>query len=470
LLGYFGDPESPQAVSTTPDPRILAFTFAVSTATGILFGLAPALQSTRPQVAPTLKDQAGSVLGGGQARLRKALVASQVAVSLLLLIGAGLFIRTLHNLTTVDLGLKTDNLIAFAIDPSLNGYTPARSSQLAKELLDRLRATPGVTAAGFAAVRILEDNQWTTGITIEGYTPKTDERMGVWANSISPGYFEALGIPLLMGRDFDHRDEGARPQPPQGQRDPGEYRVAIVNERFAKQYFGNTNPIGRRIGFGNDPGTPTQMEIVGVVRDSKYTGVRDETQRQAFFPYLQQRDPGGFTAYVRTSHGAESAFGQVREVLRQLDPNLPISGTRTLETQVAYSLRNDRLVAMLSSVFGGLATLLAVIGLYGVMAYTVSRRTREIGIRMALGARMGHIGWLVIREVVTIVAIGMAIGLPAAWWLGRYVSAQLYGVQATDPITVIAATTLLTIVALLAGLIPSARAARVSPTTALRYE
>jgi predicted permease len=470
LLGFFGDPESPQPVSTAPDLRILAFTFAVSTLTGILFGLAPALQSTRPQVAPTLKDQAGSVLGGGQARLRKALVASQVAVSLLLLIGAGLFIRTLYNLTSVDLGLKTTNLIAFAIDPSLNGYPPARSTQLAKELLERLRATPGVTGAGFATVRILEDNQWTTSMTVEGYTPKPDERRGVWANSISPGYFNALGIPLLMGRDFDQRDEGARPRPPKGQRDTGEYGVAIVNERFAKHYFGTSNPIGRHIGFGSDPGTQTPMEIVGVVRDSKYTGVRDETQRQAFFPYLQQREPGGFTAYVRTSQSAESAFGQIREVLRQLDPNLPISGTRTLETQVAYSLRNDRLVAMLSTVFGGLATLLAVVGLYGVMAYTVSRRTREIGIRMALGARTGNIGWLVIREVLTIVTIGMAIGLPAAWWLSRYVSAQLYGVQATDPLTVAAAVALLSIVALLAGLIPSARAARVSPTTALRYE
>jgi predicted permease len=470
LLGFFGDPEGPQPVSTSPDLRILAFTFAVSTLTGILFGLAPALQSTRPQVAPTLKDQAGSVLGGGQARLRKALVASQVAVSLLLLIGAGLFIRTLHNLTEVDLGLKTTNLISFGVDPSLNGYTPARSSQFAKELLERLRATPGVTGAGFATVRILEDNQWTAGMTIEGYTPKPDERTGVWANAISPGYFTALGIPLLMGRDFDQRDEGARPEPPRGARDPGEYRVAIVNERFAKHYFGTSNPIGRRIGFGTDPGVATPMEIVGVVRDSKYTGVRDETQRQAFFPYLQQREPGGFTAYVRTNQGAESAFGQIREVLRQLDPNLPISNTRTLDTQVGLSLRNDRLMALLSTVFGGLATLLAVVGLYGVMAYTVSRRTREIGIRMALGARIGNIGWLVIREVLTIVLLGMSLGLPAAWWLSRFVSAQLYGVQATDPLTVIAAVALLTTVALLAGLIPSARAARVSPTTALRYE
>jgi predicted permease len=470
LLGYFGNPESGQPVSTTPDLRILAFTFAVSTLTGILFGLAPALQSTRPSVAPTLKDQAGSVLGGGQARLRKALVASQVAVSLLLLIGAGLFIRTLHNLTTVDLGLKTANLISFGIDPSLNGYTPARSSQLAKELLERLRATPGVTGAGFATVRILEDNQWTSSMTIEGYTPKPDERTGVWSNAISPGYFNALGIPLLMGRDFDQRDEGAMPRPPKGQRDPGSFRVAIVNERFAKHYFGTANPIGRHIGFGSDPGTPTPIEIIGVVRDSKYTGVRDETQRQAFFPYLQQREPTGFTTYVRTSQGAESAFGQIREVLRQLDPNLPISGTRTLETQVGLSLRNDRLMAMLSTVFGGLATLLAVVGLYGVMAYTVSRRTREIGIRMALGARIGNIGWLIIREVLTIVLIGMALGLPAAWWLSRYVSAQLYGVQATDPVTVFAAVMLLATIALLAGLIPSARAARVSPTTALRYE
>jgi predicted permease len=476
VLGFFVSGEGPQPVSTLPDFRILAFTFAVSTFTGVLFGLAPALQSTRPSVAPTLKDQAGSVLGGGQARLRKALVASQVAVSLLLLIGAGLFIRTLNNLKAVDIGLKSDQLIAFSLDPSLNGYSSDRTKDFAKNLLARLRTTPGVEAAGTATIRILEGNQWSSGMTVEGYTPKGDESMGQWNNAVSPGYFAALGIPLVMGRDFEARDERLGeppPPPPPGQRpDPSRvgYRVAIVNQKFATKYFGDASPIGRRIGFGTNPGTPTPIEIIGVVGDAKYTDVRDEIQRQVFYPYLETPRAGGFIVYVRTSRDAESMFGAVRRTVQELDANLPISETRTVANQVALSLRNERLIATMSVLFGVMATLLAVVGLYGVMAYTVSRRTREIGIRMALGARGSAIAWLIVREVLTIAGIGIAIGLPAAWWLGRYVSSQLYEVKPGDPIAIVAAVVGLATVALLAGLIPSARAARVSPTTALRYE
>jgi predicted permease len=470
VLGFFVSGEGPQPLSTLPDLRILAFTFAVSTLTGVLFGLAPALQSTRPSVAPTLKDQAGNVVGGGQARLRKALVASQVAVSLLLLIGAGLFIRTLNNLFSVDLGLHASQLIAFNVDPSLNGYTGDRTKQFAKTLLERLRGMPGVSASGLATMRILEGNQWSSSMTIEGYTPKADENVQQWNNSISPGYFRAMGMPLVMGRDFDERDERLGLAPPARGDRRTDYRTVIVNEKFAKHYFGSGAPIGRRVGFGSDPGTPTPIEIIGVVKDAKYTDVRDEVQRQVFFPYLETSQPGGFTVYVRTSRDADSMFGLVRQTVQQLDANLPIHGTRTVEHQIALSLRNERLIATMSVLFGVLATLLAVVGLYGVMAYTVSRRTREIGIRMALGAQAASIGWLVIREVLTIAGIGVALGLPAAWWLSRYVASQLYEVSATDPATIVAAIGALTLVAIVAGLVPSARAARVSPTTALRYE
>jgi predicted permease len=465
VLGFFVVPGQPEPISTLPDLRILAFTFAVSMLTGVLFGLTPALQSTRPNVAPTLKDHAGSVLGG-QARLRKALVASQVAVSLLLLIGAGLFIRTLNNLLKVDVGLRTEQLIVFTVDPSLNGYTPDRTKTFAKTLLERLNGAPGVVSAGLASQRLLEGNQWGSGTTIEGYTPKGDENMTQLSNAVTPGYFKAMGLPILLGRDFDQRDERSGPAP-EGAPD---FRVAIVNERFVKQYFPNGNPIGRHIGFGIDPGTKTPIEIIGVARDAKYTDVRSETQRQVFFPFLESAQPRGATAYVRTSRDAESMFAQVRQIVQQIDPNLPIYGTRTVENQVALSLSNERMIATMSIVFGTLATLLAVVGLYGVMAYTVSRRTREIGIRMALGARMSNIGWLVIREVLTIVTLGIVIGLPAAWWLGRYVSSQLFGVLPTDPLTIAGAVLALGLTALLAGLVPSARAARVSPTIALRYE
>ena len=465
VLGFFVNSDTPQPISTSPDWRILAFTFAISTLTGVLFGMAPAIQSTRPDVAPTLKDQAGNVLGG-HARLRKALVASQVAISLLLIIGAGLFMRTLGNLLAVDIGIQTERLISFGMDPTLNGYDAARTRQFTKALLEKLNTTAGVESAGLASMRILEGNQWTTSITVEGYQSKSNENSSQWANSISPGYFKTMGIPILAGRDFSDRDERIVP-PAKGERD---FNVAIVNERFARHYFGNGNPIGRRIGFGGNPNTPTPIEIVGLVRDSKYTDVRDDVQRQVFFPYLEASQPSGFTVYLRTRQPAESMFEVVRQTMRTIDPNLPVYSTRTLEQQVAQSLSRERLVSTMTATFGTLATLLAVVGLYGVMSYTVSRRTREIGVRVAFGASSGHIRWLIIREVLVIAASGVAIGLPAAWWLGRYVSTQLYGVKSTDAVAIVGATLLLSIVAVLAGLVPSTRASRLDPTSALRAE
>jgi ABC-type antimicrobial peptide transport system permease subunit len=237
-----------------------------------------------------------------------------------------------------------------------------------------------------------------------------------------------------------------------------------------KQYFGTSNPIGRRVGFGSDPNTPTPIEIVGVVRDSKYTDVRDEVQKQLFFPYLESSRPTGFTVYLRTRRPASEMFATARRTVQEFDPNMPVHGTRTLERQVAQSLSRERLVATMTATFGSVATLLAVVGLYGVMSYTVARRTREIGVRVAFGARAGDIGWLVIREVLQIGVIGIALGVPIAWWLGRFVATQLYGVKPTDAATFVGAIVLLILVAVAAGLLPSIRAARLDPTTALRQE
>ena len=465
LLGFFVSPDVPQPISTRPDWRILAFTGAITMFTGVLFGLAPAFRSSRPNVAPTLKDSATSVLGG-QGRVRKMLVASQIAVSLLLLIAAALFIRTLNNLLAVDIGFEAGRLISFSIDPSLSGYDAARSRTFGKTLLERLNGAPGIDGAGIASIRLLEGNQWNTSMTVEGYVPKAGENSLLWANAVSHGYFKAMGIPVLAGRDFTDRDEITAPPPP-GQPD---FRVVIVNESFVRHYFPSSSPIGRRIGFGADPNTRTTIEIVGVVRDSKYTDVRDATQRQVFFPFFEQSRPNAFTVYVRTNRPADAVFTTVRQTVAGLDPNIPIHGTRTLERQVGLSLSRERMVATMTVAFGSLATLLAVIGLYGVMSYTVSRRTREIGVRVALGATSGRIGWLVIREVLFIAAIGVVFALPAAWWLGRYVSAQLYGVQPNDPLAIGAAIALLLTVAVIAGLIPSNRAARLDPTVALRQD
>ena len=465
VLGFFVSPDAPQPISTSPDWRILAFTATVAMATGALFGVAPALQSTRPKIAPTLKDQATSVLGG-QGRLRKVLVASQIAVSLLLLIGAALFLRTLDNLLRVNIGFESTRLLSFSIDPSLNGYDAAAGAGVHQVAARASQPRARRRQRGLASVRLLEGNQWNTTMTVEGYQAKGDENSLQWANSISPGYFKAMGIPLLAGRDFNERDERTVAAP-EGTPD---FRVAIVNERFVRHYFADGNAIGRRIGFGGDPNTPTPMEIVGIVRDSKYTDVRDEIQRQVFFPYLENSQPSSYTVYLRTSRPAESMFTLVRQTVGELDANIPVHGTRTLERQVALSLSRERLVATMTATFGALATLLAVVGLYGVMSYTVSRRTREIGVRVALGATSTTISWLVIREVLVIAAAGIAVALPAAWWLGRYVSAQLYGVTPGDPLTIGGAVVLLLLVALAAGIIPSSRAARLNPNIALRTE
>jgi len=278
-----------------------------------------------------------------------------------------------------------------------------------------------------------------------------------------------MGIPLVGGRDFDDRDARFE-SPVLDQNTPPSYKVAIVNESFAKQYFGSRDPIGRHIGFGSNPGTKTPIEVIGVVKDAKYTGVRDDIPRQVFFAFMENDFAGGSVTYVRTSIRSDAAFGAIRQAMSSLDPNVPMYNARTMDAQLDQSLLNDRLIATLSAAFGGLATLLAVIGLYGVMAFTVARRTREIGVRMALGAVQSNVIWLVMREVLLLVGSGVVLGLGASIALSKYVGSQLYGVTASDPVTIAGAALLLSSVALLAGYIPARRATRVNPVLALRYE
>ncbi|MGH9612627.1 MAG: ABC transporter permease, partial [Bryobacteraceae bacterium] len=455
-------------ISSTPDLGVLSFNFAVALVTGIVFGLAPALQSTRPDLAPTLKDQAGAVVGGGAVRIRKALVVAQVTLSLLLLIGAGLFIRSLKNLRDLGPGFQPSNLYAFAVDPSLNGYSLPRGLNFYQELTRNLAASAGVRQAGFAAVPILEGDEWDSTVTPEGYVSKPGEDMNPHCNAVSPRYFATLGIPILTGRDFTPKDTQFITHVEEKWKVP---TVVIVNEKFAKKYFGGVQrAVGRHVGFGGDPGTPTDMEVVGVVKDVKYTGIRDEVPTQLFTPYLASDRLGGFTGYVRSPLGPDQAFSLIRADVRRLDPNLPIYDMRTIESKIDESLLTERLIASLSAVFGLLATLLAMIGLYGVMAYMVARRTREIGIRIALGALAGNVVWLVMREVLVLTAIGVALGLPIALALSRFVRSQLYGIAGNDPVTIAAATIGLAAIALLAGYIPARRATRIDPMTALRYE
>jgi predicted permease len=470
LLLIFMPPDTTLKISTTPDWRILLFTSAVALLTGIIFGFVPALQSTKPDVAPTLKDTVGGIVGGGAGvRLRKGLVAAQVTLSLLLLVGAGLFIRSLRNLRDLGPGFSSDNLVAFNVDPSLDGYAADRAKVFYRQLMDAINTVPGVRSVGLASMRILEDNEWDNWVTVEGYHPTATETPDVYMNSIGPGYFATLGVPILSGRDFTPKDTESQQHGPKP--DNTSPRVVIVNEKFAKKFFGSADQaLGRRAGFGIDPDTKLDMEIVGVIKDIKYTNLRDEIPIQMFEPYMASPYVSNMTIYVRTSMDADQFFSAVRGKVRDLDANLPLYSMRTMEKQLSNSLLVERLIASLSTVFGFLATLLAIIGLYGVMAYTVARRTREIGIRMALGAFQKHVIWMVMREVLVLVSIGIVAGLAASVALTRLVQTQLFGITANDPITLVLATAGLAAVACAAGYIPALRASRIDAMHALRYE
>ena len=456
-------------ITTLPDLRILIFTVGVTLLTGVVFGLVPALQTTRPDVGRVLKDEAGAVVGGGHTGLRKTLVVAQVALSLLLLIGAGLFLRSLENLSNLGPGFPAERLVGFNIDPSLGGYTPERCKIYYQQLTNALSSIPGVKSVGLASMRILEDNEWDSSMTVEGYTPaKPEDRAEPFMNQIGPGYFATLGVPIVAGRDFRMTDDHEVKKGPED--DDWTPITVMINEKFAKKFFAGRNPIGMHIGFGSDPGTRTDMEVIGVVKDIKYTNLRDEIPEQAFVPYMGSRFLGSMTVYLRTGVDPSLLMPTVREKVRELDPNLPIYALRTTETQISNSLTTERMIASLSTVFGFLATLLAVIGLYGVMSYTVAQRTREIGIRMALGAEQGSVVWMVMREVLRLIGIGVVAGIPAALALMQVVQSQLFGLTGHDPRTLAIATVTLTIVACAAGYIPALRASRLDPMKALRYE
>ncbi len=470
MAAYLPSDSGGLKISTTPDLRILFFTLAVTLITGVLFGLVPALQTTKPNVATTLKDEAAAVVGGGHGALRKSLVIAQVTLSLLLLIGAGLFTKSLGNLRNLGPGFNPQNLVGFEIDPSYSGYNVARLKAFYPQLLDALSSIPGVQSTGLASLRILEDDEWDSSMTVEGFNPPTpDAHPEPYMNEISPNYFATLGVPIVNGRDFRPSDTGEvhhHPDDPYGW-NPS---VVMINETFAKKYFAGRNPVGMHVGFGEDPGTPTDMEIIGVVKDIKYTNLRDEIPPQAYLPYMADRYIGGMTIYVRTVADPTLLMSSIRAKLRDLDPNIPISSMRTTEVQINNSLSTERMIASLSAVFGFLATLLAVIGLYGVMAYTVAQRTREVGIRMALGAAQGNVIWMIMREVLILIAIGVAAGVPASLALTKLVQSQLFGLSPHDPATLVFATVALAFVASAAGYVPALRASRLDPMKALRYE
>jgi predicted permease len=450
--------DPPILFATAPNLRVLFFSLAACAFAALLFGLAPALRASRPDLASTLKDQASAVAGGGQAGWRKALVVAQVGLSLLLLISAGLFARSLSNLKDLNPGFDVNGMLTFSVDPTLNGYNVERAKLFYRELTHELAALPGVRSAAMCVVPPLSFDEWDSSVTVEGYASKPGEDMNPWVNHVSPGFFGTLKIPLYAGRDFTEQDTA------------GAVKVAIVNQKFARHYFGDRGAVGRHIGLGSDPGTRTDIEIVGVVGDTRYETMRSPIPRQVFFPYLQNDWADRMTAYVRTDLGPAQMFPALRAAVRKLAPNLPVFMMKTGERQRDDSLSVEKLAATLAGAFGTIATVLTAIGLYGVMAFLVALRTREIGIRMALGAAPGRVVWLVVREVLLLVGVGVAIGLPAALALTRLLESQLYGIAPGDPTTVVLAALGIAATAALAAYVPARRATRIDPVTSLHYE
>lgn len=441
------------------DPRVLLFCLGLSLLTGLAFGLFPALQSTRPNLVAALKSQSGQTGSTGSANaFRKSLVTVQVAISLLLLISAGLFARTLSNLSSIDLGMKVDHLLTFSISPKLNKYTDQSAAQLYDRLTGRLAAIPGTTLVSAANVPAIAGDTDDENITVPGYAPPTDEAADSNVNAVGPDYFRTMGMPLIAGREFTPADNLAAP------------KVAVVNEAFVRHFLPNQNPLGHHFARGGGDKAKPDIEIVGVVKDAKYADMREAPPRTHYIPYRQNKQQYALYFYLRTAIDPRQIAAQIRREVAALDSNLPIGNLKTMQVQIEENLFAERLLSTLTASFAGLATLLAAIGLYGVLAYNVSRRTREIGIRMALGAEAGHVRGLVIREVAVMLAIGTAIGLASAAGAGTLIRSQLYGLEYWDPTIYVSAAVLLWLIALAAAYIPTRRATNVDPMVALRDE
>jgi predicted permease len=459
LIEFLPRDTAATALHASTDRRLLAFAFAVSLAAGLLSGLAPAVQAGRRTLISSLRERAGS---GGGVRLRKAIVAAQIALSLVLVIGAVLFGRTLTGLLAKGPGFDTTSLISFGIEPRRSGYTRLDASRLVFRIHDEVQAAPTTAASAIARYPLLTGGAWNNQMTIlADRRIATDREVNM--NAVTPGFFSTLGARVVVGRDFDQRDTRAR--------DGSGPRTAIVNEAFVARYLAGRNPLAVLIGVGSGPDVQPDREVIGVVTTFSYRGLREESE-QAFFPMLdggEGVDVGG-NFYVKVRGTPEQAVQSFRALVRAADPALPITYVRTVDEQVSRSLNAERMLATLSGGFGAMALLLSLVGLCGVMSFVVSQRTREIGIRIALGARGSAAIWLVLRDAAAMIAAGTAIGLPCVWVLGRLVESQLFGVTPTDPATIAATTVLLATVALGAALVPAYGASTVNPTDALRAE
>jgi putative ABC transport system permease protein len=441
------------------DPRVISFALALTALTSILFGMIPALRATRVDLQNTLKEQGASVTSTlSHVRFRKGLIIAQVALTAVLLIAAGLFTRSFDNLKRLPLGVRVDHVIQFSIAPELNRYSPSRTLTLMDRMREGIAALPGVRSVSAAEIPVFDNSDAGANITVQGYTPHDDEDMHVFMNWVGPDYFATMGTRLVAGREFNESDTVGAP------------KVAIINETMARRFFAGRNPIGSRFAFGSGHSASPDIEVVGLAKDSKHSSLRTVIPPFVSLPYKQDLKLGRLTFYVRTAQEPATLMGTLRRSVEGYDPNLPLYNLRTLQDQVDESLFSDRLLTLLSLCLGILAALLAAVGLYGVMTYTVTQRTREIGMRIALGASHGNVAWLILREVLRMTSLGLVSGIAVAFALGRFIESQLFGIRANDPLIFIFAPFLLAAVALLAGYLPAQRATRVDPIVALKCE
>ena len=457
-IGSLLPPDVTRSLSLELSGSMLLFAAALSLGTGLLFGLFPALHSTRPDLVTTLKAQAGQPSGArAAARFRTVLVTSQIALSMALLISAGLFVRSLMKVSRVDLGLKIDNVVTFGVSPELSGYDSARSRAFFIRAEEELATIPGVTGVASSLVPLLAGNNWGSSVSVEGFQKGPDTDAGARYNEVSPGYFRTLGIPLMSGREFTPADAGDAP------------KVAIVNEAFTKKFGLGRDAVGKRMSNG-ERGTKLDTEIIGVVQDAKYSEVKQKVPPLFFRPYRQNKDVGSLAFYIRTASDTDRTLRAVPDVMTRLDPNLPLEQLKTLPQQARENVFLDRMISTLSASFALLATMLAAVGLYGVLAYTVAQRTREIGLRMALGASARDVRTMVLRQVALMVLVGGVIGIAAAIAMGISAESLLFELKGYDPSVIAISAVVLTVVALGAGFIPAERASRIDPMRALRYE
>ncbi|HJP93195.1 MAG TPA: ABC transporter permease [Pyrinomonadaceae bacterium] len=458
-----------RALEPQLDWRVLGFTLALSLLTGIIFGLAPAWRTTRVDLTPTLKESGRSSTAVHRSLLSRGLVVVQVALSLILLVGAGLFVRTLLNLQHVDLGFNTQNVLLFEIQPGLIGYKDEKLRQLYPQISERLQAVPGVQSVTFSRMTLLSQSSHTSSVFLREALSATPDSEGHITPSgeahrliVRENFLETMGIPLLYGRTLRSQDDTSAP------------KVAVVNQAFVNKFFPNQNAIEKR--FTYDPKKPDEIEIVGICRDAKYTSQRDEIPPTVYSSFRQERPLTNATFEVRTAGDPNSIVASVRNAVGQVDPNLPLIDIKTQVEQADETLRMDRLFAKLLTLFALLAQQLAAIGLFGVLAYTVSQRTHEIGIRMALGADRANVLKMIVWQGMTLVVLGVILGLAGSYVLTKYLeswiklSDMLFGVKVSDPLTYVVIAVLLTVVALIACYIPARRATKVDPLVALRYE